>query len=96
MSRRAVLRTKESIADAASPKYVQPDVGRVRQLTNALGIPLAYIYADSSVLAEVILAFSLLPGREQRRLAMELKARVSLPVAKPLPRHRAATAQRAR
>lgn len=41
------------------------------------GVPLAYLYADTSDLAEVILAFGLLPEAEQHRLAVELKARVS-------------------
>lgn len=48
----------------------------------SLGVPMAYFYADSSYLAEVILAFGLLPEQEQRRLAVELKARVSAPAAK--------------
>lgn len=50
-----------------------------RNWAESLGVPLAYLYADNADLAEVILAFGLLPEPEQRRLAVELKARVSPP-----------------
>ncbi|MEH6417081.1 hypothetical protein [Pseudomonas sp. CGJS7] len=50
-----------------------------RNWANSLGVPLAYLYADNADLAEVILAFGLLPEPEQRRVAQELKARVSAP-----------------
>lgn len=61
-----------------------------------LGVPVAYLYADNCDLAEVILAFGLLPEREQRRLAMELKERVSPSAAKSRRAHRAPAARRAR
>lgn len=67
-----------------------------RQWASALNIPLAYIYADSSDLAEVILAFGLLPEPEQRRLALELKARVSPPATKHRPARSAPAARRSR
>lgn len=53
--------------------------GSARQWARAQGVPLAYLYADNADLAEVILAFGLLPEPEQRRVAQELKARVSAP-----------------
>ncbi|MNT89455.1 hypothetical protein D3C72_2301840 [compost metagenome] len=40
-----------------------------------LGVPLAYLLADSDVLANVILAAARMPHAEQRRLATELKER---------------------
>lgn len=64
-----------------------------RHWAQAVGVPLAYLYADSSDLAEVILAFGLLSEPEQRRLALELKARVSRPAPKPRPARRAPTAR---
>ncbi len=67
-----------------------------RKWADANGVPLAYIYADNSDLAEVILAFGLLPEREQRRLAVELKARVSPPATKANPVHRTPAARRPR
>lgn len=61
-----------------------------------LGVPLAYLYADNSDLAEVILAFGLLPEPEQRRLALELKARVSPPAMKSRRARSAPAARRPR
>lgn len=66
------------------------------RVARALGVPVAYLHADNSDLAEVILAFGLLPEREQRRLAMELKARVSPPAAEARPTRRAPAARRPR
>lgn len=66
------------------------------QWANALGVPLAYLYADNSDLAEVILAFGLLPESEQRRLAVELKARVSQPAARTRPTRKARATPRER
>jgi hypothetical protein len=57
----------------------------VRRWADRLGVPLAYRNAQNSALAEVILAFGLLPEREQRRLAEELKVRVSPPAVKASP-----------
>lgn len=67
-----------------------------RTWADCLGVPLAYLYADNSDLAEVILAFGLLPEPEQRRLAMELKARVSPPASKARRKCRAPAARRKR
>lgn len=60
-----------------------------RNWADSLGVPLAYLYADNADLAEVILAFGLLPEPEQRRLAAELKARVSPPAARTRPARKA-------
>lgn len=67
-----------------------------RQWSNALGVPLAYLYADNPDLAEVILAFGLLPEPEQHRLAVELKARVSPPAARTRPTRKARATPRKR
>jgi transcriptional regulator with XRE-family HTH domain len=47
-----------------------------RALAKALGVPLAALYADSPVMAQVIEAVARLPQREQKKLADELAARV--------------------
>jgi hypothetical protein len=60
----------------------EADLAFARHWADTLGVPLAYLYADSADLAEVILAFGLLPEAEQRRLAAELKERVSPPAAR--------------
>ena len=67
-----------------------------RDWADSLGVPLAYLYADNADLAEVILAFGLLPESEQRRLAMELKARVSPPAACTRPARKVRTTPRKR
>lgn len=78
---------------AASTEAHHQEMARV---VRALGVPVAYLHADNSDLAEVILAFGLLPEREQHRLAMELKARVSPPATKVRPARRAPAARRPR
>lgn len=60
----------------------EADLASARHWAEALGVPLAYLYADNADLAEVILAFGLLPETEQRRLAAELKERLSPPAAR--------------
>lgn len=60
------------------------------------GVPQAYFYADNADLAEVILAFGLLPEPEQRRLAVELKARVSPPAPLTRPARKARATPRKR
>ncbi|ROU07976.1 hypothetical protein [Lysobacter enzymogenes] len=82
----AVVKVKDS----------QVESEMVQGWANGYGVPLAYFYADNGDLAEVILAFGLLPEPEQRRLALELKARVSSPAMKPRPARSAQAARRAR
>ena len=60
----------------------EADLMSARHCADTLGVPLAYLYADNADLAEVILAFGLLPEVEQRRFAAELKQRVSSPAAR--------------
>lgn len=67
-----------------------------RQLAQSFGVPLAYLYADNADLAEVILAFGLLPEPEQRRLAEELKARVSQPAPRTRPARKVRATPRTR
>lgn len=85
-----------SVQAQLSTDSSSPSSDFAHQWAKNLGVPIAYLYADSSSLAEVILAFSLLPENEQRRLAMELKARVSSPAAKACPKCRVSAARRSR
>lgn len=96
-----MLTQKEAIGlqlkfDGVSKVDSEQTIAACREWAEFLGVPLAYLYADNSDLAEVILAFGLLPEREQRRLAVELKARVSPPATKVRAKPRAPVARRAR
>jgi len=51
----------------------EPDFEIADRLAKELGVPLAYLLADSDTLAEVILAVASMPPAEQRKLANELK-----------------------
>ena len=53
----------------------EPDFATALKLANELGVPLAYLLADNDLLAEIILAVSVLPNSEQRKIAAELKAK---------------------
>lgn len=53
----------------------EPDFATASKLAAELGVPLAYLIADNELLAEIILAVSELSTAEQRKLALELKAR---------------------
>lgn len=77
-------------------KLSPTNLALARQWSSAMGVPLAYLYADNADLAEVILAFGLLPESEQRRLAVELKARVSLPTTRTRPARKAGERPRMR
>lgn len=53
----------------------EPDFATANKLAKALGVPLAYLLADSDVLADIILAVTRLPPAEQRKIAADLKAK---------------------
>jgi transcriptional regulator with XRE-family HTH domain len=50
----------------------EPDFETAEKLAQELGVPLAYLVADSDILADIILAVSRLPLSEQKKLASEL------------------------
>lgn len=50
----------------------EPDFVTASKLAKELGVPLAYLLADSDVLADIILAAASLPAAKQRKLAEEL------------------------
>ncbi|UYK89302.1 helix-turn-helix domain-containing protein [Xanthomonas sacchari] len=51
----------------------EPDFATASELAKELGVPLAYLLADTDTLAEIILAVVTMPVNEQRRLASSLK-----------------------
>lgn len=52
----------------------EPDFATASRLAKELGVPLAYLLADTDVLGDIILLASSLSAAEQRRLAAELRA----------------------
>jgi len=85
MPAQLALRLPAVVTQRSKSRVPNVAESNARQWASDFGVPLAYLYADNSDLAEVILAFGLLSEREQRRLALELKARVSTPAMKPHP-----------
>lgn len=53
-----------------------PDQATARRLAKALGVPLAYLYADNERLARMIRAFSALDATEQERLLKDIESAI--------------------
>lgn len=53
----------------------EPDFATASKLAKELGVPLAYLVADSDTLADIILAAASMSPVEQRKLAAELKTK---------------------
>lgn len=53
------------------------DLATARRIAQSLGVPLAFLYADTDVLAEAILPLGLLSKSEQRKAVADLKARLA-------------------
>ncbi len=51
----------------------QPDPRTVQRLADALGVPVAYLFASDERLARMILAFNSLPAKAQMRVLAELE-----------------------
>lgn len=51
------------------------DLRTAKKLAEALGMPLAALYAETDEIAEAIIALARLPLAEQRAVVSELKAR---------------------
>ena len=51
----------------------EPDFATASKMAKELGVPLAYLLADSDVLADIILAAASLSPAAQRKLAGELQ-----------------------
>ena len=53
----------------------EPDFVTASKLAKELGVPLAYLLADSDALADIILAVAGMSPAEQRKMAAELKSK---------------------
>lgn len=53
----------------------EPDFVTASKMAKELGVPLAYLLADSDALADIILAVADMSPAEQRRMAAELKSK---------------------
>ncbi|WP_414491269.1 MULTISPECIES: helix-turn-helix domain-containing protein [Stenotrophomonas maltophilia group] len=53
------------------------DTETAQKMAKALGVSLAYLYAETDELAELIKEFSVLPEKEQQSILAEVKARRS-------------------
>lgn len=70
----------ETVASARMSRYEsgihEPPVKTARDIAQALGVPLGYLYCDDDLLAEIILAASELPASDQAQLLESLCARL--------------------
>ncbi|NII11296.1 helix-turn-helix transcriptional regulator [Oleiagrimonas sp. C23AA] len=53
----------------------EPDFATAGKLAKELGVPLAWLLADTDVLADIILAVSNMSPADQRKMASQLKAK---------------------
>lgn len=53
------------------------DLATARRIAEALGVPLAFLYAETDTMAEAILTLGLLSKPEQRKAVADLKARLA-------------------
>lgn len=56
----------------------QPDPITAQRLADALGVPVAYLFATSERLAQMILAFDAMPPKAQKKLLAELEQGTAL------------------
>lgn len=70
----------ETVASARISRYEsgvhEPPIKTARDIAQALGVPLGYLYCDDDRLAEIILAASELPGPDQEQLLQSLRTRL--------------------
>ncbi|WP_312260658.1 helix-turn-helix transcriptional regulator [Limnohabitans sp.] len=70
----------ETVASARMSRYEsgvhEPPIKTARDIAQALGVPLGYLYCDDDRLAEIILAASELPGADQEQLLQSLRNRL--------------------
>lgn len=57
------------------------DLATARRIAEALGVPLAFLYAETDTMAEAILTLGLLSKPEQRKAVADLKTRLTESVA---------------
>jgi transcriptional regulator with XRE-family HTH domain len=75
-----MLGLDEHTASARISRYEsgihEPALKTARSLADSLGVPLGYLYCDDDRLAQIILAASELPARDQEELLNALKERL--------------------
>ena len=59
------------------------DLATAQRIADAMGMPLAYFYAETQVMAEAIVTFWLLNQTDQRKVLADLKKRVFTEPKKP-------------
>lgn len=59
------------------------DLATAQKVAQAMGLPLAYFYAETDTMAEAIVAFWLLNKTDQRKVLTDLKKRVFAEPKKP-------------
>lgn len=55
----------------------QPDPVTVQRMADALGVPVAYLFASDERLARMILAFNDLPAQTQERVVREIERMIA-------------------
>ena len=70
----------ETVASARMSRYEsgihEPPIQTARDISQALGVPLGYLYCDDERLAAIILAASELPAADQELLLQSLHSRL--------------------
>lgn len=58
------------LTQARFARYLRPgdtlDIAAIQRIANELQVPMAYLFTDTDVLAQMVLAFGLLPEDRQR------------------------------
>lgn len=59
------------------------DLATAQRVAASMGLPLAYFYAETQIMAEAIVTFWLLNQTDQRKVLADLKKKVFTPPKKP-------------
>jgi len=80
----AALNTR--LANARFDRYLkpgdEPELAILQRIADELRVPIAYLFADSDLLAQMVLAFGLLSEGQQRRTLAQIKRHI-FPTSKP-------------
>ncbi|MGJ7902127.1 hypothetical protein [Lysobacter sp. 1R34A] len=71
------------LANARFVRYLKPgdkpELAALQRIADDLRVPVAYLFADSDLLAQMVLAFGLLSEVQQRQALAEIKRRIFPP-----------------
>ncbi len=77
----------ETVASARMSRYEtgehEPPIRTAKAIADALGVPLAYLYCDNDLLADIILAVQGLPADEQQKLLHLILEKIETTKANP-------------